>query len=115
MPGPARPIIMTSVAVIAIWARLVRTIGQLSESVARISSRQGDSGARAPASIADIFLVFQIAKRSNRPIFAQCAGESLDSSRSPAASEAKRQRWQVARRCRQLGQSLLRRFRDKPR
>ena len=50
-----RPIIMTSVAVIAIWARLVRTIGQLSESVARISSRHGVSGACTLASIADIF------------------------------------------------------------
>ncbi len=45
---------MTSVAVMAVWARLVRTIGQLSDSIARISSRHRLSGAPTPASIDDI-------------------------------------------------------------
>ena len=82
--GPRRPIIMTSVAVIAIWARLVRTIGQLSESVARISSRQGVSGASAPASIADMFRSFRSRSGQVDRISLLPRGEPMGSSRSPA-------------------------------
>lgn len=35
--GPRRPIIMTSVAVMAVWPRLVSTIGQASAIIALIS------------------------------------------------------------------------------
>jgi hypothetical protein len=56
--GPSRPIMSTSVAVMAVWPRLVRIIGQLRASIARISPRHGFSDARAAVTTAVMVLSF---------------------------------------------------------